>query len=100
MRIQKRTQKAAKRAVFNLFVSFAQLCTITMASRVLGFLRRGQVLYELEKPRTHIGRATTNDIVIDAQVCEILVVCFNFLDDSDFDVHIELAERVEISLRH
>ncbi len=37
-------------------------------SRVLGFLRRGQVLYELEKPRTQIGRAASNDIVLEAQV--------------------------------
>jgi hypothetical protein len=40
----------------------------SMSSRVLGFLRRGQVLYELEKPRTSIGRAATNDIVLEAQV--------------------------------
>ncbi len=37
------------------------------ANKVLATMRRGQVLYELENPRTNLGRAPTNDIVLDSQ---------------------------------
>lgn len=42
---------------------------------VLATLRRGQILYELEKPKTRIGRASSNDIALESQVgfCLFLV---------------------------
>jgi predicted component of type VI protein secretion system len=41
--------------------------TSMAANKVLATMRRGQVLYELENPRTNLGRAPTNDIVLDSQ---------------------------------
>jgi pSer/pThr/pTyr-binding forkhead associated (FHA) protein len=36
-------------------------------AKIQGTLRRAQVLYELENSRTKIGRAPTNDVVLDSQ---------------------------------